>query len=189
MYKILIAITLSIFFTGCASKSVSLNTDSECEPKWNDMKKTFFWEKSYVTNIKKGKIYGRGNERAFDRNTARRASESLARADILRQLKETFSNDFNRLYSENQQRLGVSQNATTTKEFKDNILSSVVGSCSMCFIIKFEDCFEDGMWSAYALAELDYDNQTNTEMKKLLENSFPELKKQKEKQKEKEFEF
>ena len=37
------------------------------------------------------------------------------------------------------------------------------------------------MWSAYALSELDYDNQTNDEMQKLLENSFPELKKEEEK--------
>lgn len=173
MYKNLIMISIAVFITGCASKSVKLNSDSKCEPRWwNDQGKTFFWQKSYITDWKKGKVFGIGFERSFDRNTARRAAESLARTDILRQLKEKFEGEFKRIYDEDQTRVGIAQGAGSTKELDDKIISEVVGTCSMCFIIKFEDCYENGMWSAYALAEVAHTRQENDRMKKLLEASF-----------------
>ena len=173
MYKKITILLTMIFLFSCSSNSVNLNADSECEPKWWDGQgKRFFWQKSYVTNWTKGKVFGTGFERSFDRNTARRAAESLARADIIRQLKTNLEGDFKRVYDENQIRTGVSQEANSIKELEDKLLSKIVGSCSMCFIIKFEDCFEKGMWSAYALAEVDHSRQENNKMINLLESSF-----------------
>tara|TARA_B100001758_G_C18207615_1_gene503260 strand:- start:242 stop:802 length:561 start_codon:yes stop_codon:yes gene_type:complete len=173
MYRILLTIFIAVFIGGCTSKNVKLNSDSKCEPRWwNNQGKTFFWQKSYITDWKKGKVFGTGFERSFDRNTARRAAESLARTDILRQLKEKFEGEFSRIYDEDQNRAGVAQGAGSTKELDDKIISEVIGTCSMCFIIKFEDCYENGMWSAYALAEVAHTRQENDRMKKLLEASF-----------------
>ena len=41
----------------------------------------------------------------------------------------------------------------------------------MCFTIKYEDCLEDGLWTGYALVELNYDNWKDKELKSLLESS------------------
>lgn len=187
MYKTLIIIFIAAFITGCASKSVKLNSDSKCEPRWwNNQGKTFFWQKSYITDWKKGKVFGTGFERSFDRNTARRAAESLARADILIQLKTHLEGEFKRVYDEDQNRAGMAQGAGSTKQLDDQILSAVVGTCSMCFIVKFEDCYENGMWTAYALAEVAHTRQENDKMKKLLEASFSDENQEEEKPK---FEF
>ena len=181
MYKKILLTTISLILFSCSSKSIDLNTDSECQPKWWDNQgKNFFWQKSYVTRWTKGKVYGTGFERSFDRNTARRAAESLARADIIRQLKTNLEGDFSRLYEENQKRTGLNQDANSIKELKDKLLSKVVGSCSMCFIIKYEDCFEKGMWSAYALAEVDHNRQDNKKMIDILSESFQDFKEEEE---------
>ena len=178
MYKFLIAVGLGIFLTGCASNSINLDTDPDCKPKWWKNERKFFWEKSYVSKPGKATIYGRGTERAFDRNTARRAAEALARADVLNQIQSQFENDFDRKYEETQTREGTAQNANAKKEFIDNITSKVYGSCKMCFIVKFEDCFQKGMWSAYALAEMDHDSHKSAELQALLKSSFDGEKKE-----------
>ena len=101
MYKFLIAISLALFLTSCSS-SVSMNSESECEPKWYGMKKTFFWQKSYISD--NDQLYGRGFERAFDRTTARTSAEALARRDVLNQLTLKFDGEFERQTSEMQKK-------------------------------------------------------------------------------------
>jgi len=149
-----------------------MNSNESCEPKWWKNERTFFWQKSYLSG--KDAIYGRGSQRGFDRSTIRTAAESDARSRILNELNLRFDNDFEASYNESQKKSGSSEGIIVSKEFKNNIKTSLTANCRMCFTIKYEDCFENGLWTGYALTELDYDNWKNDELKTLLESSLLE---------------
>ena len=168
MYKVLLLI-LCFFTFSCSSKVVSMNSNQNCEPKWWKNERNFFWQKKYLSG--KDAIYGRGSQRGFDRSTIRTAAESDARSRILNELNLRFDNDFAATYNEVQKKIGDSEGINISKEFKNNIKTSLIANCRMCFTIKYEDCLEDGLWTGYALVELNYDNWKDKELKSLLESS------------------
>ena len=183
MYKFLLMI-ICFFTFSCSSKSLSMNSGESCEPKWWKNERNFFWQKKYLSG--KDAIYGRGSQRGFDRSTVRTAAESDARSRILNELNLRFDNDFEASYNEVQQKTGQSEGISISKEFKNNIKTSLTANCRMCFTIKYDDCLEDGLWNGYALVELNYDNWKDKELKALLESSL--IDDNKESDNEKEFE-
>ena len=169
--KYIITFLISLFLFSCSGGGNKLNNSaSDCEPRWYAMKdvsfiKKILGKKDYKSS--KGVIYGKGFDRAFDRNTAQELATANAKKNLLKELSEDVVNNMMSKATE-----GYSGNTEyRTRDIKRELEVSLARKCDMCFVEKFEDCYNPSLkkWDAYVLVELDFDNWSNDKFKQLLE--------------------
>ena len=169
--KYILTILISMILYSCSGGSNKLNNSaSDCEPRWYPMKdvsliQKILGKKDYKSS--KGIIYGKGFDRAFDRNTAQELATANAKKNLLKELSEEVVNSLISNATE-----GYEGNTEyRTRDVKRGLEISLARKCDMCFVEKFEDCYNPALkkWDAYVLVELDFDNWTSDKFRELLE--------------------
>jgi len=169
-YIITIIITAMLLFS-CSGSAVN-NAESDCQPKWFAMKDVsligkLLGKKDYKS--RNGVIYGKGFDRAIDRNTAQELAQSNAKKMLLKEISEDVVNKLTSNYTETHKGRDIGY----TKDIKRNLEISLERKCEMCFVEKMEDCYNSDlkMWDSYVLVELDFDNWTDDKFRQLLEGT------------------
>ena len=169
--KYILTITITMLLFSCSGPKVN-NAASDCQPKWFAMQDTNFIQrllgkKDYKS--RNGVIYGKGFDRAFDRNTAQELAQSNAKKMLLKEISEDVVNNMKSAYTETHR----GRDIQFTKDIARNLEVSLERKCEMCFVEKMEDCYNEDlkMWDSYVLVELDFDNWTDDKFRQLLEGT------------------
>ena len=137
--KYIITIIITMFLFSCSGKTLN-NAASSCEPKWFPMKdvswiQKLIGKKDYKS--RNGVIYGKGFDRAVDRNTAQELAQSNAKKMLLKEITEDVINKLASNYTETHRdaQIGI------TKDIQRDLVVSLERKCEMCFVEKMEDCY------------------------------------------------
>ena len=84
--KYILTVTITMLLFSCSGSGPN-NAESDCQPKWFKMTDTniiqrLLGKKDYKS--RNGVIYGKGFDRAFDRNTAQELAQSNAKKMLLK---------------------------------------------------------------------------------------------------------
>jgi|KNS5DCM_BmetaT_FD_contig_71_1123536_length_1175_multi_1_in_0_out_0_1 hypothetical protein len=176
--KYILTITIAMFLFSCSGGS-KMNAESSCEPEWySDYSNVGFFgkllgKKSYLSD--KGTLYGRGFERAYDRNTAKRMATANARVSILDELDQGFVADLMKESVEEANLSGKKYTEGLERSLGESFKASVEAECRMCFVIDFQDCYNNGKWDAFAIVKLDIENWKSESFQELLQSTMKEL--------------
>ena len=159
----------------CGTTGSARGDYSECEPEW------------YNNRPESGtdEYYGVGIAESKSRSGVKTAAVSRAGREVLSQLKSFITADIEANIYDNLATVDEEEVRDFSERIIDNLVVSLQGNCEECVVVKFADCEENNVWTAYALVKFDVVRWKKSKFRAIadeaLEKSSEKLKSQSEK--------
>jgi len=152
----------------CGTSGSARGDYSECEPDWVNERPESGTDDYYGVGVGKSKSRKDITTTAFT-EAVREVLDKL-KTNMILEIEANIAEDFVDVNSDD------SDDSDEVDDFverlKDNLALSLQGDCESCILIKFADCEENNIWTAYALVKFDVKKWKETKFREIAEEEF-----------------
>jgi len=152
----------------CGTSGSARGDYSECEPDWYNNRPAGNDDIFYGVGVGKSKSRKDITTTAFT-EAVREVLDKL-KTNMILEIEANIAEDFVDVNSDD------SDDSDEVDDFverlKDNLALSLQGDCESCILIKFADCEENNIWTAYALVKFDVKKWRKLKFREIAEEEF-----------------